>query len=456
MIKASRYKEYAKALQEALKGKRMRGIREIAPFCFYFMLPGKSGLVVKAKGEMGAYISPTSFPSVGSSQFAFSLRKRLSEAEVSSISQVGGDRILCLSLSGLNEVYHRVCYRLYLEFIPGRGNIVLTDEGDKILSALHYEERRLLLPGAAYLPPEKGFEEEDDPTPFDLAEYSASQIAKEEEMLNSSSKGLRKSLLSKAKKKEKSLERKIEALERDITQAKAHLNDGEIGDYILTNLETLSDAPSFLFEGREITIDKSKSLPHFAQSFYKSAKKAKGAIENSHRFLEQAKQELSDARKLCELAQNAPEEALKELESSYELSPSKGEKRKQRFESSLYPYRVDDGGTAYLFGRNAASNDFLSFVYDTDKDHVWMHAKLTHGAHLIIKKASPSKEELSLGCELTLLASGLQSGEVMYCPHREIRKGKEKGQVRVNSYESAYFPKIGEKAKRLFQTKKKL
>ena len=136
MIKANRYKEYAKALEEALEGRRMRGIKEIAPFCFCFGLSGKVGLVVKAKGEMGAYISPTSFASSGNSPFAFALRKRLSEAEVLSVDQIGEDRILCLTISGLNEVYHPVCYRLLLEFIPGRGNIILCDEEGKILTQL--------------------------------------------------------------------------------------------------------------------------------------------------------------------------------------------------------------------------------------------------------------------------------------------------------------------------------
>ena len=54
----------------------------------------------------------------------------------------------------------------------------------------------------------------------------------------------------------------------------------------------------------------------------------------------------------------------------------------------------------------------------------------------MIRKANPTDEEITLGCELALLSSNLSSGEVIYCSQKNIRSGKANVQVIIGEYRS--------------------
>ena len=110
----------------------------------------------------------------------------------------------------------------------------------------------------------------------------------------------------------------------------------------------------------------------------------------------------------------------------------------------------------YLFGKNAKQNDFLSFAYATNKDYLWLHVKEAHGAHLIIQKENPSDQEIGMGCQIALLASKKEDGEVMYCPKKNVRRGNVPGQALVKEYRSATFRKIDPKARQAFLEAKKV
>ena len=230
--------------------------------------------------------------------------------------------------------------------------------------------------GASYLPPERKLSEETDPTAFDLAGYNQEMVDKEAVIFRQKAAELAAPLISLCKRKIKSSEKKVRQLSQDKLEAESHLHDGDKGNFIFMNLDSIDLESGYMdFYGEKVALNKAKSLTENAEAFFKRAKKARATIENADKYIELAKQEMEEAASLLPLLQNADEEAMKELLGRYSILERKGKGKKERLSPALYPYKAEIGGTAYLFGHNAASNDFLSFVYDTRKTHYWLHVK---------------------------------------------------------------------------------
>ena len=73
----------------------------------------------------------------------------------------------------------------------------------------------------------------------------------------------------------------------------------------------------------------------------------------------------------------------------------------------------------------------------------------------MIQADNPTDEQIQYGCELALLASNKEEGEVIYCPRGNIRKGKEKGQVVLGEYQSAMIRKISPEAREAYEKREK-
>ena len=162
-------------------------------------------------------------------------------------------------------------------------------------------------------------------------------------------------------------------------------------------------------------------------------------------------------QRLLSLLSNADESFLAEAEKEYGLNKiqSKGISSTPLSDSSLLPMQTTVSDVTYLFGRNARQNDYLTFAYATAKNHIWIHVKDAHGAHLIIKKDSPSDQEIALGCQIALLASKKEDGEVMYCPRKNVKRGNVPGQALVKEYRSATFRGISKEAREAYLQAKK-
>lgn len=91
--------------------------------------------------------------------FCMLARKHLVGARILSIRQLGGDRVVLLTLEGIGELGDRVEKRIYLEIMGRYSNLTLTDENDTILDAIRHvnpemSRVRTVLPGGHYeLPP---------------------------------------------------------------------------------------------------------------------------------------------------------------------------------------------------------------------------------------------------------------------------------------------------------------
>lgn len=101
-----------------------------------------------------------------------------------------------------------------------------------------------------------------------------------------------------------------------------------------------------------------------------------------------------------------------------------------------------DGFTVYV-GRDALSNDYLTFEVSDDEDY-WMHAKGVPGSHVVIKVGDSVPGLDIIKKTAKLAAKNSKSDEekvnVVYCKKKFVKKepGMNIGQVKVdysNSYE---------------------
>ncbi len=87
------------------------------------------------------------------------LRKHLSSAKITEISQYGVDRIVIIRFMSYNEMGDTIYPSLVVELITGRANIILCDQKGRIIDALHRSDiessARLIQPGAIYAYPEQ-------------------------------------------------------------------------------------------------------------------------------------------------------------------------------------------------------------------------------------------------------------------------------------------------------------
>ncbi len=103
-----------------------------------------------------AYENPADAP-----MFCMLARKHLVGAHILSIRQLGGDRVVLLTLEGIGEMGDRVEKRIYLEIMGRYSNLTLTDGNDTILDAIRHvnpemSRVRTVLPGGHYeLPPQQ-------------------------------------------------------------------------------------------------------------------------------------------------------------------------------------------------------------------------------------------------------------------------------------------------------------
>ena len=443
----------APALDASLQGTFLQGFNEFDHESFFWSLPNKEKLVfVLSHGAPRVYIGGKELgQSSLNTAFATFVRKALTHARVIEVTAEPNERILYFHLERTNEVYKKEKVTLVFEMLPNKPRVLLLDEAKKILISTNYsplDSKRPLLKGMSYTLPEKGNYVPKEGACFDYEEYQKECLEEESRLIEKRKTNKYGDVIKKLKAKEKAAQKKIAAIEKDIEEAKLHLDDAIYGDYIYTDYSSFHKGDEyFLYEGKKIPLDPKKSPQENATAFYKKAKKAKVTLEQANINLEKGKEEEENATTLLAMISSLDGASLEEFGPSLGILPSPKEKQVQG--TALLPYEIIDGKTRILFGKNAKQNEFLSFLYTTDKELLWFHAKEGSGSHVILFSASPSKEEISLACEVALYASGHEAGEVMYTQRKNIKRGNYTGQAIVKSYQAAYFPNIEEKAKNL-------
>ena len=135
------------------------------------------------------------------------------------------------------------------------------------------------------------------------------------------------------------------------------------------------------------------------------------------------------------------------LELSATLFPHKFKNTAKRIVPSTYGTVIVED-TKIHFGKNAKQNDELTFK-KAKKSHYFFHIKDAHGSHVIVESDNPSKEVLLTACEIAILMSGKEDGEVQYTQVKNIKKGSFLGQALLTSYETIIIKKIRDLTRKL-------
>lgn len=93
--------------------------------------------------------------------FCMLMRKHLQGAHIIALRQLGGDRILALTLQGLGELGDTIKKTIYLEIMGRHSNLILVDDSGRIVDSIKHVNQemsrvRTVLPGLAYMLPPQG------------------------------------------------------------------------------------------------------------------------------------------------------------------------------------------------------------------------------------------------------------------------------------------------------------
>jgi predicted ribosome quality control (RQC) complex YloA/Tae2 family protein len=145
-----------KSIREAKKfeGQKIRNIYQ--PVNDEVLLQLQNGFLLFVLKNPSYLISLDEKPNMPDTpqNFSMFLRKRIKNAKINKIEQLGLDRIGYIDLSVIDETFELRNYKLYFELMGRNSNILLVDEKNKILDALKkgITSNRSIMPGAEYFP----------------------------------------------------------------------------------------------------------------------------------------------------------------------------------------------------------------------------------------------------------------------------------------------------------------
>lgn len=145
-----------KLIREAKKfeGQKIRNIYQ--PVNDEVLLQLQNGFLLFVLKNPSYLISLDTKPNMPDSpqNFSMFLRKRIKNAKINKIEQLGLDRLGYIDLSVIDETFELRNYKLYFELMGRNSNILLIDENNRILDALKkgITPQRSIMPGAEYFP----------------------------------------------------------------------------------------------------------------------------------------------------------------------------------------------------------------------------------------------------------------------------------------------------------------
>lgn len=375
------------------------------------------------------------------------LRKELRNGYVLKCETLNNDRIFCLTFGFINDYYDKVERKLIVELIPHRPNLLLVDANNKILFVNHpvdLSNERPLLKGLDYKVPQN--ENILIETEFDLDAFKkwasdyyfdAKRKRLEEQF---------KPVLQHIKSRIKTLKQKIKVLEKEIENAKEHYSYQDIGNMILTYAYDEEALKAYVKEN-DVDYDFSQTAGVNANKYFSKFKKAKRTVEIDEKELVKTNEEIEYLETCLAQSKYMTEEDIIELAEM--LFPKKfHSSSKKKIESKPGEVIVND--TKIMFGKNAKQNDQLTFK-KANKEHWFFHIKDLHGSHVIVCSDKPDKEVILTACEIALLLSGKEVGDVQSTQVKKIKKGSSLGQALLTSYETYTINKIRKSTKDLLK-----
>lgn len=450
-------------IAQEMVGRHLRKVVFYSSRIFYMQLSSgkqKYFIVNLDNANPSAFVSDLSnVPPTLINPFYLFLKKELTNAFVVSVRQYNEDRIIKIELEVLTSAYKKIVRNVYLEFISAHPNLIVTDNEDTIINAFRkntIDSPRIIARGFKYNVPATMINHQVDETIFDYDKFIGFELSR----LNQSSMTRNQEKFVKIFKlinsRIKAASKKIDNIKHDVERAEKMLLCKSTADAILASAgDKKEHRDEIVVDGKHIALDSLKSLAENAQSLYKTYKKAKNTIALSEKLLEEAEKELNEGLFVKDfLASSNEEEIERFVAQNAQIAPH--ERIRLPVTKKYAPYHlIDARGTTYYFGKTAEQNDYLSFVFAA-RQHTWLHIYNHPGAHVIIKHATPSDEDLVSAAEIALLCSNLDRGEVMYAQRKDISRGESKGEAHVRKFQTIYLSSIRPATKTLYEVATRL
>lgn len=374
------------------------------------------------------------------------LRKFIKDAFIVNVGLFNKDRVMQFELQKANELYEKERFFLYIECIPQRPNLIITNEDNIILYAAHYSSvtsNRVIVKNLEYQPLESNISATLD------SHQSLEEIKQNIEnyfldCLNTRSKEKFEELFKFIRIRIKSLTKKLTTLDRAIQEAKDKLSYSEIGSNILGYSYSKEDLDNYIKENN-IEYDEKLSAGQNAEKYFKKYKKAKRTIEMNQIEIEKAKDEIEHLSFVLTSSSYMNEEELMSL--AKQLVPNKCKSMKIKKEPSFIGSIIVDN-TKISFGKNAKANNELTFKL-ANKTDIYLHIQSLHGAHVVIHDANPTNNVLLTASEIALLFSNQMAGDVYYTQIKNVKKGSSLGEANLLSYKTITLKSVRDLTKKL-------
>lgn len=218
------------------------------------------------------------------------------------------------------------------------------------------------------------------------------------------------------------LEKKLQALEKDLNNAQDAEAQRMLADTIMANIyqikkgQTSADLIN-IYDGEPVTVSLSPILSptENAQAYYKRYNKYKRAQIEVQLQMEAAKEMLQylaslDSSLMTAVTKAEVEEIRQEMIAS-DLIKEIGKKKKSLAQKSMPLHiKLNDEADLYI-GKNNKQNDYVTFTMGGPRD-LWFHTKDIPGSHLILKTTLPEyrQSDIDIAVQLAAYFSKARSG----------------------------------------------
>ena len=406
------------------------------------------------------------------SNFALALRKHLSSAELSSVTQVENERVLLLEFDAVGDLGDPLRYTIAAQLTGASANLFLLDSESKIVAALRQTRGGGQQIGEVYEPPvrrDSSAKEAELVEAVAASKNISDQLDTEERERSSASdfqrlaSAARNKLTQEISKNTKLLGK----LDGDLQRHGEPDQWKRFGDLLLANTASARREGEQVFVTDyfddnapeiAITVDENDSLTEAAEKFFKRYTKARNArleIEERKEAIRKDLERLN--KKLAELEgaiEAGDEEQIEKLIGAPKKAPSKKQIKSDASMSGTRSFTSSDG-FEILVGKKAKDNDFLTFRIAKSLD-TWMHAADYPGSHVVVR--NPNRKEIphKTLLEAAQLAAFYSQGKsqpkaaVHFTQKKFVNKpkGSAPGLVSLASFKTLLVePKIGEARK---------
>ncbi len=435
-----------------------------------------------------------------SDAFTLSLKKYVEHGTIEEMYALSNDRIITLVINKTTPSFFKIKSKIIIELIPYRANILILDQDDTIIDAKKKTDlaaKRIVMRGIKYtFPP---VNEKEDPLSLmftknekenlidcndsssiievikqsqnfyfdgkDIVAYKYNDNFKEIDPLNSASiieeklesdhKGTTyHDLLKLIKSKKKSLNKKIQTLQKERITYQEHLHYNEIGNLLLTYYDQYIDGSSLLnIEEIEIKLDPRLNLYQNAERYFKLYRKAKTGLSMIDEQIKKAEDELDYwEEKESEIINSNDDdilEVMEELEQDGHLKAQRKHHHSQNLKPNIHLLKREQQPTIGI-GFTAKQNEHLTFTMAHKDDH-FFHIKDRHGPHVIVFDSNPDNETLLLAVEASIYFAGFRDGDVMHAIKSDVKKASPRGRVNILKYDLITIHAIRESSVNLFK-----